>query len=973
MSVCNLLFYLPGCIVTPATSPGQPNGEIVVVATDSESADTVKYNLNIDFSYASEGSTSGTFTGLIPGTYVIYARNSDSCRTMISLTVGVQTNYSILYRLDFNSLADKNETNKTWRLNIEDNQYLGNVIEVEGASDDPVTLSWRGEGNENIFDSNVVSAELTVMLNSPTDQYFIGLYTYDETRYRASLYHWNGSAYELFFRGFLMPMLYNENYVAKTNYDITLTFTDRLADLKEYSFSDDSGNIPQTRIPIMNALAFIINKTALPLNIWETVNFYENSLAAGTDDSTLEQVYLDPEVYQNSDGTMKDCLSVLQSIMDAFSSRLYQSNGRWNIDMINGKPMSAVPTRKRTSDLGVISGGEENARIFLRRANQPLPKVHFVDRTQMMSIPQTYGTIDLTYDYTIKNNVLRFGQFEIEDIDNGQFKGWSADLTNAPNARIGLEQLDEVRNGSKYAFFAQFDTSQGTEYITLQSLPIQITSSATDFKMKINFDVYTRPTFTNTHIFFDVAIRIGTRYLKPIRGGTAANQFTPGGGSLLEDKYFRFYIDDHLKWQTFSLDAVILAAVPFSGNLIVEFRFNSNRVYDISVLDNLQYVNPTDNYLTRYRVKHIKDSRNLVYFYSIEKDSSVRAFYPDIIGINATNHIWRLNKTLPYPKDSNGDDYESWLQSILLDNVVIQLFPNSTDPDESETTTEVPNSGVRQTYAKTIYHGDLTFPDDENYKLISRGYLSDDAGQPLNSGWTRRHVAESRSFNELIAKMMRDQYDDLRWKLSGTIAYDGVVPTFWNVMHETRSGRVYMFMALTLKLRMDEAEIEAIETQKGAAIIDESDGQPIVNPEDIADVVAPPTNLLDVTSATILLEANDVTFSSEVTTHDVIVEVTEAVVGLPAYSTTFQNSINTRVLTTSGTETKTNTLIYFDDVTATIVRTGTNTDVVDIFWYLDGAVVNSVTGITAGSTINESYTYSGLTGGEELKVTITEG
>jgi hypothetical protein len=835
-TVCNLNFYLPSCYTLNATYPGQADGTVQVTALDGSSVATVRYNLNTDFTYPSGGQTSGNFANLVPGTYTIYARNSTTCRAVITLVVGFDTAYRVRERLDFNDLKSTGVfgENRKWRLDIEDNQYVFDTVnELEGSSEDPVILAWRGEGSEDLFDTNVIGSELTVKINSRTDQEYIYMYTYDETRFRASLYQYSGGSYQLFWRGFLVPMLYSEPYTSKTNYEVNLIFTDRLADLSQIAFSDDGDNLPTTRIPVMNAISYIINKTDVPLNIWETVNFYATGMDSGVDDSTLEQMRIDTSIYLEDDGTAKDCLTVLKAIMDMLCSRIYQSNGRWNIDLITEKSASSVPTRKRTETLTVLTGDDESPRILLRRKNQPTPKVNFAEMSQMLSIPQTYGTVNVTFDMGIKNNLLANGKFEIEDIANGQFIGWQADLSDAPNATIGLERLKEPRNGSEYAFYAQFDTTIDEEFLTIESLPVPLAAVAGDYTLKINFDVYARPVFTDTYIYFDVAVKIGTTYLKPVRGLAASNEFSSGSGPLLRGEFKRFYIENPLTWQSFSIDAFVNAADAISGDMVLIFYFSSNPVFDLDSFAALKASNPNwPVYDKRRRVKENIYGEDLLYYYELEFNNSVTEISPDIFTITGTDNVWRLKKTSALPEDTDGNLYGSWLHSVLLDNVTVQYFPLQTVPQEEEVITEYPNVGVRQVYDKTILHSSLPTGLDENYALIAKGLLFDADDEVITASFKRRGVSEDRTHTELVARMMRGQYQELRWKLTGQLDLPDTIITFYNTLHETRTGKIYQFMALTLYLRSQLADMEALETLSGGAIVDET-GDNIVNPEDI--------------------------------------------------------------------------------------------------------------------------------------------
>lgn len=837
--VCNLLFNTPSCFAVNASAPGQPDGSIFVSALDGTSMATVRYSIGSDFIYPF-GQASGSFTNLVPGTYTVYARNSTSCRATIQLTVGVASAYAIRYRLEFHDLKSFPllGSNRKWRLDIEDKEYSAAVSELEGAGEDPVTISWRGEGSEDIFGTNVISSELSVNINSRTDQEYIDFYTFDERRFRAKLYEYVGG-YQLRFQGFLTPMLYSEPYVSKRNYDVNLVFTDGLADLKDYDFGDDSGNIIYDRIPVFNALNYIINKTDIQLNIWETVNLYATGQLFGTNDSTLEQTYLNPRGYINKDGTVKNCREVLGYIMDFLGAKIYQSNGRWNIDLISEKTASEVATRKRTSNYGVISGGLEEPRYMLRVAGAPSPKVTFSEQSGVMNIPQTYGTVKLIYNLGLEepNNLLDYGNFQDEDIANGQLKGYEVDLTNGANVSLGLEEFET----DKYALFIDFDVTQLTESVTLRANPIAYIWPGQPHRIRLTFDVYTRPLFTDVWIAFDYALKLTnsgvpiTYLLQPDLFGSLSTRYmdTPTT-NLQAGEYNRVYITEHLTWKTISADIYIFQS-SFEGALELYMQFRSNPSYDFASITLLKALATTTDKVRLYSNKArvllpqggAGNADDDILFYELDRgtelESSPEIIRPDDYDGTTNPYVWRLKKRTAYPTTDNGANLaNSLLQSILVRNVRMEYLPLGEPAQETIEIIEVPNTNVKQVLEKNTYHGDLDLVNtDENYEYISNAWLSFSDGSPITGGWQRRGVTENYGIQQLLGKMIRGQYQDIRWKLSGTLHCPDGVPTFWNTLHEVRTGKVYQFMALTLMLRTMQAEFEAIETLAGGDPLDE--------------------------------------------------------------------------------------------------------------------------------------------------------
>jgi len=619
-------------------------------------------------------------------------------------------------------------------------------------------------------------------------------------------------------------MLYSEPYVLKEGYEINLVFTDGLADLVNYEFTDDSGNIPQDRIPIFNALNYIINKTDIALNIWESVNIYASVMDSGTDDSMLEQAYIDPKNYQNSDGTVKNCAEVLTYLLDFMGARLYQSNGRWNIDLVSEKTATNVPTRKRTSNYGVIAGGNENPRYLLRRSTAASPRITFKDQGQVMKIPQTYGTIELTYEFGLrKNNSLIIGDFENEDLENGQLRNWQIDAGS--DTIVGLERLEESRAG--LAFFTQHNTNVFGTVVTITSKPVPIYETDFDSKIKFSFDTYIRPIFENTYSYIDVAISIGNKYLKPVRPNWTdprpeiTNQFTSAAGLLIDGKYIRYYIEELLKWKTIEVEALVKGSDGISGDLVLEFKLYSPPTYDYETIALMKAAGIPEFYKRRARAKDTVSSNDVIRFYEHEYSTESESL-PDIVSLGS-GQIWRLKKTVEYPTDSLANPFNSWVQSVMLDNVYARYFPNFDDPESNYTVTETPNIGIKQVFNKSLFHGDLLVPPlDDNYSNIITGHLTEQDGTSIYGNWSRKGVTENYNITELLAKMIRGQYQERRWMLTGEVMCPDGMLSFWNTIHEVRTGKIYQLISLVQNLKEGFAEIESIETLSGGDPLDES-------------------------------------------------------------------------------------------------------------------------------------------------------
>ncbi|HNT51142.1 MAG TPA: hypothetical protein PKK67_11175, partial [Cyclobacteriaceae bacterium] len=69
---------------------------------------------------------------------------------------------------------------------------------------------------------------------------------------------------------------------------------------------------------------------------------------------------------------------------------------------------------------------------------------------------------------------------------------------------------------------------------------------------------------------------------------------------------------------------------------------------------------------------------------------------------------------------------------------------------------------------------------------------------------------------------IRGQYQERRWMLTGEVMCPDGMLSFWNTIHEVRTGKIYQLISLVQNLKEGYAEIESIETLSGGDPLDES-------------------------------------------------------------------------------------------------------------------------------------------------------
>lgn len=128
---------------------------------------------------------------------------------------------------------------------------------------------------------------------------------------------------------------------------------------------------------------------------------------------------------------------------------------------------------------------------------------------------------------------------------------------------------------------------------------------------------------------------------------------------------------------------------------------------------------------------------------------------------------------------------------------------------------------------------------------------------------------------------------------------------------------------------------------------------------------------IQINKASFLVTTYDITLTYEALILDVSMDTT-TISGGAVWSVSFADDVETVNLSTTGTNTDAGELSFGGDVISTVTRSGTASDNGSIYWY-KGVTLMSQENFSTGATINTSYTYTGLIGGEDLQVIITEG
>lgn len=395
---CNLIF-VGTPTVTPASGASTADGVISVSATSSN---TIQYNINSDFVYGA-GQTSSTFSGLLPGQYRIFLRDSANCGANTLITIPFTSGYGAIYRLEYDDLAGY-----TTRIDITKRGYSGSVSEIKG-SGSPFILSLTGEGETDKFTS-VLPSKATLNLTSETEGFFSSLYTNDRNLFRVEYYKDFGSGNELLWTGKILPFNYQEQ-IKSPPYYISVVASDGLPELKDLYLIHPDGQKLFGTVRLIKLISYCLSFLKLDLNIRVACNMYATTMDTTDADDPFDQAYIDYETFYLATD-QPSLLFVLNSILDTFNARIVQWGNKWNI--IRTEEVGDTIAYREFDSLGDYSS---NGTLDL------LKEVKYPDQGGLMwrafpnkELRPGYGTIKVNYKLGLKPNIFNNGDFRLKSV-----------------------------------------------------------------------------------------------------------------------------------------------------------------------------------------------------------------------------------------------------------------------------------------------------------------------------------------------------------------------------------------------------------------------------------------------------------------------------------------------------------------------------------------------------------------------------
>lgn len=804
--------------ITSATGELIADGEVIVTASSSN---TIQYKLNSDFTY-NDGSghqSSGTFTGLLPGQYRIYMRDSVNCGTNVLVTIGFSNDYGPLYRLEYDD-----PVGGVTKIDIAQRDYSGSVTEVKGANIG-FERSLKGEGSQDKFES-ILATKAIVNLSSETNFAFSGLYSNSPEEFR--IYFYKDSVLKGVYK--VLPQQYSEEYKAAPYY-VSVVGTDGLPGLKDYVFLQDDGQRFNGDMKAIELIAYILKKTRLNLSIRCAINLYATGMDTTDADDPLDQAYVDCDTYYINE-TEPTLDYVLRQILEPFGASIVQENAVWNIVRIEEK-RAEYDYREFDVDGQYVSNSSYDPRLSVSPVGSE--GFHFSDRDHFMQLCPGYGKIRVFYKLGLRENILENGDFRLTsayDSVNNQYYfnldtyGFQLVSPNYP-LQSTWESVGDNNVAWKIEGNSNIVSGYGDAYIQSDAYTIKM-GVANSLKIELKFKLPPAIAYNG----FSAPVSIGIPYQKVrVRVKYGSYYLQNNGTWTTDDNTMIIYATEFDKFIT----QEFIAPNPDSGAVngySFDIRLYHSYVYhaEYTTFDGLRDKDTYDEVEgeailpigTRSEVSAL-GAFEYIYFYELEENTDTPSepliIRPDDYNASTNPVQWVLKASVlkNYYTNFASPFWVDFIKvgfltsgSAPVDTILrdINAEPRNTAILEKEVT-----HGSYQSLITTIPQwdfgiGKLTASSGATLTLLTTNVLSADllyAGYFRNSTgdgwttWTRDGISESSSLHAILLQQYAAQYKRSWRKLTGSFYSQSKYFTFLDVLKVVNdSNRLYLPISPTI-------------------------------------------------------------------------------------------------------------------------------------------------------------------------------
>lgn len=768
--VCDIKYVSPPSITHATTNTGN-DGAITVLAETANG--TVKYGLT-DFVYSTGGQTSGTFNGLSPGEYTVYAKDQYNCSTAVTVTVELEDAYEDLFEIEY----DDNFNGRTSKFIVYERGYVGDLTILDCSGSEPVVIQKIPKDDDKLNVIEFTKAVLSV--TNTVDFQFLRLFTQDDRKFKG-VWQVNGSTV---WTGYLVPSVFTEPYKAPP-YQTTFEFIDGLKDLERIEFRNEDGSLLYGEDKIIKLISFLLKKTGIELNIRVAANIYETDHATTAADDPLDQTYVDYACYRNDKNEPFDCLKVLESVLKPFGARIFQWNNRWNVVRIE-EEVASYDYREYDSDGVYSSNGTFNPILSIGT------ELTYANRDHVFDVIPSYGVM------TVKNilnkvGTLVTGSFEQDDLliytdDTSGFKDWSLQLADEYTA---MAFHRAVTSGQSVGAFLLGDSVVQVRNSYIKSKSVLLEYNPGD-KLRLSFEYGVDRISTNIpFIVLRFKIKLGSNYLQQ-------------DGTWDTTEYiYRAYPPPHTKLEkfeaTFSLpdvsvtteESLTVSLYPYFSRYPGESLPGTLSLFGDDLGDLRDFVTVgIDMYRTD--VKTSDANGDYIDYYDLQlgtdTESVPTVIRPDDYNAGTNKKVWKLvyRRTVGSTFDIGTDSQENVI--FIVDKFDIDVLPNGEEPAEEELLTFENDTKLYENLEVELFNADLPEYPQSNAERNYNNYFRHSDGEPTLL-WTRDGYAESLRLQRIYLKTLQSQFSNFSFRLNGSfVRDDGDIIGLNNTIRITRTG-----------------------------------------------------------------------------------------------------------------------------------------------------------------------------------------
>ena len=388
----------------------------------------------------------------------------------LSELVGVEANTYDIEEIIINNQPDDHK----FKITIQQDGYVSTTTEITTAGDNPVVITWEGE--ENVY-KPLLGSECVLNMYDLTGSQLDEFFDAGEKEYLVLVEWFDGSDYNTFWKGYIVPDRYIQ-HVTSPPYIVSLRAVDELYLLSDYTFSLDT---EQPLTTIYDIVENCLDNTLLGGDFLVGTDITANFTTAKAD-NFFKQCSINTITYYNTDGTPKDCKTILESILYDGKFKISQRFGIWwiagvtpsnfydgadtltELDRTKTVPVDYKPIFDdliRRIDKGLINTKKIQN---LQQRQAVFTNPNFEDTGSFSPWTDTFTllTIDTTLHYSGDQSVY----YDTASIENG---GSSSDIITAN------ESVDTFNAGSTFTFQFAFyiDETTAGEYNVRYQLKLE--------------------------------------------------------------------------------------------------------------------------------------------------------------------------------------------------------------------------------------------------------------------------------------------------------------------------------------------------------------------------------------------------------------------------------------------------------------------------------------------------------------------